>query len=462
MATTATVTPTTMASSSQESLAKTKTKTKTREVNDGSIPFKEAWSQWRHSPNQKDAEQAVFSHLNIVKSPRPGVKTALSNVTIQMPKTIVKSRKPVYLHQFSVEPESHDPTSNNNLVIMHGYAAGMGFFFKNFDGLHEGLPDWNIYSLDWLGFGLSARPKFSVSTSSLSELVDPTKEMDLENDKNPVKVARETEDWFVESLEAWRKVKNIEKFTLMGHSLGGYLSSVYAFRYPERVQKLILISPVGVERGYNESLNDRSFLSVFKSNKKASAHPPAEEEVLGVDEEMTDDAKAAAEVKSEFKRSQDLNKLLIYLWNHHISPFFILRGVGPLGPKFMSRWSHLRFKQFDEQERTDMHIYCYKTFLASPSGEYGLTRLLAPIALARMPLIDRVVSQLKCPSVWIYGDRDWMDSMAGVNTVSRLNKTGNPAQKANFHIVKDAGHHVYLDNYTDFNKLVLGYIGKEA
>jgi len=37
-----------------------------------------------------------------------------------------------------------------------------------------------------------------------------------------------------------------EKMIFLGHSLGGYLSVLYAHRFPERVEQLLLVSAVGV------------------------------------------------------------------------------------------------------------------------------------------------------------------------------------------------------------------------
>ncbi len=81
-----------------------------------------------------------------------------------------------------------------------------------------------------LGFGLSSRPDFYDSIQSTG--------------KEPTSVEG-AESFFVDSLEEWRKAQNIEKMVLAGHSMGGYLSVAYTEKYPERVSKLILISPVG-------------------------------------------------------------------------------------------------------------------------------------------------------------------------------------------------------------------------
>ena len=40
----------------------------------------------------------------------------------------------------------------------------------------------------------------------------------------------ETEDWFIDSLEEWRKAKKLDKFILLGHSFGGYVVSKYALK----------------------------------------------------------------------------------------------------------------------------------------------------------------------------------------------------------------------------------------
>ena len=64
-----------------------------------------------------------------------------------------------------------------------------------------------IHVIDWLGHGMSSRPEFQCETTE------------------------EAEDWFVESLEAWRRAMGIEKMILAAHSLGGYITTVYAMRY---------------------------------------------------------------------------------------------------------------------------------------------------------------------------------------------------------------------------------------
>jgi pimeloyl-ACP methyl ester carboxylesterase len=54
--------------------------------------------------------------------------------------------------------ETLSPSKRKNLVIAHGYGAGMGFFFRNYAALtHSG---YTIHSIDWLGMANSSRPPF--------------------------------------------------------------------------------------------------------------------------------------------------------------------------------------------------------------------------------------------------------------------------------------------------------------
>lgn len=72
-----------------------------------------------------------------------------------------------------------------------------------------------LVALDWLGMGLSSRPS--------PKAFDPPPKTSLpESVESRVKRA---EDFFIDSLEAWREKGGYEKMTLIGHSLGGYLSA---------------------------------------------------------------------------------------------------------------------------------------------------------------------------------------------------------------------------------------------
>jgi len=129
------------------------------------------------------------------------------------------------LNEFSVQRDGEDV--QENLVMLHGYGAGLGFFYKNFEGLSR-VRGWKIYALDMLGMGRSSRPPFRVHAKD-----------------QPGKIA-EAENWFIDALEEWRVLKKIDKFTLLGHSMGGYMAVAYALKYPGHLNKLILASPVGI------------------------------------------------------------------------------------------------------------------------------------------------------------------------------------------------------------------------
>jgi pimeloyl-ACP methyl ester carboxylesterase len=82
---------------------------------------------------------------------------------------------------------------------------------------------------------------------------------------------------------------------LSGHSLGGYLVTSYVERYPNIVDKLLLVSPAGV--------NER----------------PSHEEL-----------------KEKAENSGWVFSLIFKVWSMDVSPQGIARGLGPFGKKLIS------------------------------------------------------------------------------------------------------------------------------
>ncbi|GMG56157.1 unnamed protein product [Ambrosiozyma monospora] len=138
-----------------------------------------------------------------------------------------------------------------------------------------------------------------------------------------------------------------------------------------------------------------------------------------------------------------------------------LRLLAPISPKFFSEWTYKRFeKAKDATELRTVFQYTASIFLSKGSGEFGLTRILAPGALARLPLIKRIPDKIKVPSLWLYGDVDWMNRHAGYNICKEINKSGDESTRAKFRLIQDAGHHVYLDNPREFERLVMNFISE--
>jgi abhydrolase domain-containing protein 4 len=103
-------------------------------------------------------------------------------------------------------------SSNVPIVLLHGFGAGLGFWVLNLDAFAADRP---LFAMDLLGYGRSSRSKFS-------------------------KDAEVIENQYVETVEKWREQMSIEKMILLGHSFGGFLSTSYAMKYPDRVEHLIL------------------------------------------------------------------------------------------------------------------------------------------------------------------------------------------------------------------------------
>lgn len=419
------------------------------------------------------------------------------------------------LNEFSVERVGEK--TEQNLVILHGYGAGLGFFYKNFEALSR-ANGWHLYALDMLGMGRSTRPPFKMRSKQRQEAIT------------------EAEDWFIDALEEWRVKRKIDRFTLLGHSLGGYMAVAYALKYPGRLNKLILASPVGIPEdpyAVSAEMPDPAESTTGNESMQEQSDMVADSADVGSNTNRTETANVNNQSTSGSSNKgpprRPLSKWITYLWDANISPFSLIRWSGPLGPRLVSGWSSRRFSHLPAPEAQALHDYTYSVFRLRGSGEYALAYILAPGAFARSPLIRRiqgvgrqlistspsmlststssinkqvgssssstslaVVPAPETPSssqppsssssftspptrrengipiVLMYGDRDWMDMSAGYAAKAKIEEEKARVQSnaseeekaadkgsAKVVIIKDAGHHVYLDGWEEFNEAII-------
>lgn len=370
---------------------------------------------------------------------------------------VALSGKNRVINEYSVERVGEP--AEETLVMLHGYGAGLGLFYQNFEPATR-VAGWRLYALDMLGMGNSSRPAFRIKA------------------KDPKEKIAEAESFFVDALEEWRKIRNIEKFTLLGHSLGGYLAVSYALKYPGHLNKLILASPVGIPE---DPFATNAELPEPESSTLANEFTQTQESIVrqGSDGSVKQAPKVPRRV---------LPGWLVWLWDTNaISPFSLIRIGGPLGPRFVSGWTSRRFNHLPPEEADTLHIYAYNLFRQKGSGEFALTYLLAPGAYARNPLINRIgevgrqvikpaanglpaQKETGFPVVFMYGDSDWMDVAGGFASEEKIKARAEKALmegteeerrdengSAKVIVVKKAGHHLYLDNAEEFNE----YMTKE-
>lgn len=321
------------------------------------------------------------------------------------------------------------------LVLLHGYANGSLYFYRNLMGLshfHFG----SIYALDMLGWGLSSRPTFD-----LQLLGDDNGDTNDDKRSNEHKQVASAEHFFVESLESWRKQHDLPKIILAGHSMGGYLSVAYAEKYPQHVERLILLSPVGV---------------------------PERKEEDGV------------RINSLPFYMRGIVKITRYLFEKGVTPGSFLRAL-PLSKSKSMVDSYIlnRLPAIQcEEERKHLSEYLYQNSMLPGSGEYCLSQILTAGAFARIPLVDRI-PEIKSNDNkdgmevhFVYGENDWMDFKGGID-VQRLcfnkrtewekqkNNNESPPPKVFLHGVRNAGHLLMLDNYEEFNSALIIAAGGE-
>ncbi|WVQ75218.1 hypothetical protein IAR50_004830 [Cryptococcus sp. DSM 104548] len=409
------------------------------------------------SPNPDDAPlHPADPRSPLASSPSLSPASSTTSVNAQHKKHKIKCHKDQkdgelvdYINTLEISAPK-DKGSREAVVVLHGYAAALGFFFRNWEAIATAASstDRRAFFLDWLGMGLSSRPSPALLASPSTA-------------STPSRVAR-AEHFFLSSLESWREKQGVDKMVLVGHSLGGYLASAYAVRYPERVSGLILVSPAGIPHGpeYVRHPLTAEVRSAASSRERVETPGDLDEAVDAAEMELGDqqnkfepkgEGRAATERNQQSFTRRNMMKFFVWGWERGLSPFSVLRGMGPWGPLWVGKYSSRRFASQTAEDVRDLHSYIYETSVMKGSGEYCISHILAPGAYARIPILDRV-SRLSVPVTFMYGDNDWMDVQGGYDSKKALAEAGN--DKCDVHVVPKAGHHLYLDNPEVSNRIL--------
>eukprot|EP01080_Neovahlkampfia_damariscottae_P000833 gene833-9082_t len=266
------------------------------------------------------------------------------------------------------QPETKKPP----LVLVHGWGSGLALWSKNLDDLSE---HYQVYALDLLGFGRSSRPKFIGKTPE------------------------DAKDFWLNSFDEWRKEVGLEKFTLLGHSLGGFLTCSYALEKPQHLEKLILAAPIGI-------------------------------------------APWKIQLETPFRKF-----LASLIWGPlQITPQSLLRGMGPFGYNF---WSNIgeraRYRELDKEGWE----YLYHNQVGLKSGDHAFMKLLTKEGFG-YPLFDKL-KMMKVPTRIIFGEQDYVRPDIGPSAIAQI------PVKSDFVVIRDIGHHMYFLKNKEFLNSIIGF-----
>ena len=275
-------------------------------------------------------------------------------------------------------------TENNTkkvFIMLHGFQACNLTYYRMLKYLAE---NYIVFCPDFLGMGLSSRPK-----------------IEFENEIQCI-------EFFVEAIEAFRKAKNINKFYICGHSLGGYYAGQYSIKYPQYLEDTIfLFSATGIgntEKGgdANENTTIGQKL-VFKGNFGAFKMKPRIQ---------------------HFK-----NK---FIANYFVSNKCKKRYEIP--PDEADLVGKINLAYLDYPKDLDDCIYIIFKY---------------PIPTMKIPLEDLFLEKIPDKRIiFCYGEKDWMDKF-GAKRLANLKP-----EKYKYYDIKNWGHNWVVESPTDAVKII--------
>ncbi|KAF0279091.1 hypothetical protein FOG50_00063 [Hanseniaspora uvarum] len=289
-----------------------------------------------------------------------------------------------------------------HVILIHGYAAAYGLFISNINTITDTLINQRnenmvFHCLDLPGFGNTNRT------------IDFPFKLKKHNHQD-------VEDYFVNKINDYLnnlKIHEHDDIDVIAHSCGGYFMTLFANKITNKnIKKFIILSPAGLIK--------------MKNLPKAPLF---------------------------FK----------VLWeSYNVSPFSLVRNSKMFGSLLTSGWSHKRLTFLkDDNKKNIFHQYIYNIFNQKGVGEYMLPFILKTGADPVAPLYERLIKN-KADSlifrnkqvewVWVYGDNDVFSYEGGELFTKKMVENGI---KSKVFVVSKSGHHMYMDNATEFNSIII-------
>ncbi len=207
----------------------------------------------------------------------------------------------------------------------------------------------------------------------------------------------------INDLELLRKELNLEKVTLVGHSMGTVLGAAYAQKYPKRIRKLILLAPAYLKQPFpdeDQPLKHKIYLKSQKFQKREALHKELEKYNLN----REDPPLSSKEKTMKFR----INIAAMMLYD--ITKWTELYSGGPF---FNSKVYQLTEKTYPKEGWN-----FYKEF-----------------------------AQTTYPISIIIGDHDWID-FQGLLTKQWMREV----PRIKFTLIKNAGHDLWIDQKQELTK----------
>ncbi|MCK8517081.1 alpha/beta hydrolase [Methylonatrum kenyense] len=141
-------------------------------------------------------------------------------------------REPVSMAFMDVQPEQ-EPAAT--VVLLHGKNFCGAYWHQTID--HLAARGYRVVVPDQIGFCKSSKPEAYQYT--FAQLADNTRKL-------------------LDALD-------VEQVKLLGHSMGGMLATRFALQYPDRVEHLAMLNPIGLEDWRAMGVPYRSVDQIFES-----------------------------------------------------------------------------------------------------------------------------------------------------------------------------------------------------